>query len=120
MIFQPNLYVMTFPMAFETGEQASYDVYLPVKARVLKMRSHVTKALAGTDAGTLTLQNSAAAAMTGGVCTHAASAALNDKQTATPTTNNTVNAGDFFRVVAAKTTAGGRVNVEIEYELLTA
>lgn len=104
------------PMSFETGEQTTYRLYFPMKVTINKIRSEVVKALADTDAGTITCGNSTGAS-TGGVCTHAASAALADRQTATPTTNNVVLADGYYYFTSAKTTVGGKVLVSVEYTL---
>lgn len=117
MPFGPNRYVTTFLASFETGEQGNHDIYFPHAATILQIRTQVVKALADTDAGTATLKNAADAAMANGATSHAASAAFGDKQAAVPTTNNVVAAGSFARVTTAKSTAGGRILVELEYKL---
>jgi len=108
--------VEVLPMSFETGEQTTYRIYFPMKVTINKIRSEVVKALADTDAGTITCGNSTGAS-TGGVITHAASAALADRQTATPTTNNVVLADGYYYLTSAKTTAGGKVLVSLEWTL---
>ena len=118
MAFNPNRFTKEVSVSFETGEQATLDIYFgPVPVKIRKLRSHVTKALADTDAGTITAKNSAGSAMASGTLTHAASAALNDKQSAVPTTNNAVAADSYITLLTAKTTAGGRAIVTVEYEL---
>ena len=108
--------VMMVPMSFETGEQTTYRLYFPMKVTINKIRSEVVKALADTDAGTITCGNSTGASA-GGVATHAASAALADRQTATPTTNNVVLADGYYYLTSAKTTVGGKVLVTLEFTL---
>ncbi len=105
--------IVVIPMSFETGEQTTTKIYFNHKVTVNKIRSIVVKALAGTDDGTITASNSTGA-MTGGVCTHLASAALNDEKTASPTTNNVINADDYVSLASAKATAGGKVLVTLE------
>jgi len=118
-MFRPNRYVREVPVSFETGFQmATLDIYFPAKAQITRIRSIVTKALAGTDSGTIQAKNSAGTDLTTGLLTHAASAALADKQSAVPTANHTVAADDFLRLVTAKTTAGGEALVTIEYKLV--
>jgi hypothetical protein len=104
-----------FTLSFESSEQGAAKVYFPYPVMVTKIRSIVTKALANTDAGTVTGANSTGNS-TGGVVTHALSAAIGDEQTATPTTNNTVAAGSYYKLTPAKTTAGGKLLVMIEYK----
>lgn len=108
--------VEVFDMSFETGEEGQYKFYFPNAITINKIRSQVVKALAATDAGTITCGNSVGAS-TGGVVTHAASAAIGDAQTATPTTNNTVAADSYYYFTSAKTTAGGKVKVSVEYTI---
>jgi hypothetical protein len=93
-------------LSFESGEQASYKQYLTQAARVTALRVHVTKALAGTDAGTLDLYD--AAGNLKGTMNLAAGLALNSEQTMTVTAF-TVAAGSFYRLNTAKTTAGGKI-----------
>jgi len=102
-------------MSFETGEQTTTRVYFPMKVTINKIRGIVMKALAATDAGTVTGGNSTGAS-TGGVLTMAASSALNYEPTAaTPTTNNVVLADGYYYLTTAKSTAGGKVLVSLEY-----
>jgi hypothetical protein len=107
---------LVFPMSFETGEQTTIRVYFPMKVTINKIRTEVTKALAATDAGTVTCGNSSGAS-TSGVCTHAASAALANRQVASPSTNNVVLADGYYYLTTAKTTVGGKVLVGLEYTL---
>jgi hypothetical protein len=107
----------TVPLSFESGQQNTARLYFNRRVRITRLRGEVTKALAGTDAGTITPKNDAAQAMASGTLTFAASSALNTRQSAVPTTNNLVAAGSFMELTAAKTTAGGAVTVYVEYEL---
>ncbi|MDQ0923333.1 hypothetical protein QF038_001841 [Pseudarthrobacter sp. W1I19] len=106
--------VVSVATSFETGEQAAVKVFFPFPVRITKIRGIVTKAIAATDTGTITGAN-ATGASTGGVLTAAISAALNTEYSATPTTNNTVAADSYYKLTAAKTTAGGKMNVTLEY-----
>lgn len=110
--------VIAVPMSFESGEQGVSKVYFPMPVQITKIRSMVTKALANTNAGTITGANSTGAS-TGGVTTHALSAALGDEQSATPSTNNTVAANSYYQLTSAKGAAGGKVIVTIEYKTLS-
>lgn len=107
---------IVLPMSFETGEVGQYKLYFPMKVTINKIRTQVVKALAATDAGTITCGNSTGASATG-VCTHAASAIYGDAQVASPTTNNVVLANGYYYFTSAKTTAGGKVLVSVEYTL---
>lgn len=106
--------VMTFAMSFETNEQTITKLYFPFKATINKIRSIVMKALADTDTGTITGAN-ATGASANGVVTIAASAALNEEDSAIPTTNNVVAADSYYKLTTAKSTAGGKVLVSLEY-----
>jgi hypothetical protein len=118
-LFRPNRFTMNIPVSFESGFQmATLDLYFPAKVQITLLRSIVTKALAGTDSGTIQAKNSAGSNLTNGLLTHAASAALADKQSAVPTANHVVSAGDFLRLVTAKSTAGGEALVQIEYKFV--
>lgn len=101
-------------LSFETGEQGSVKLYFPEPVVVTKLRSTVLKALAATDAGTITGAN-ATGASSSGVLTHPLSAAIGNEQNTVPTSNNYVTAGSFYQLTTAKTTAGGKVIVSVEY-----
>lgn len=106
--------VLAVNQSFETNEVGALRIYFPFKVRINKIRSHVVKALAATDAGTITGANSTGAS-TGGVTTHALSAAIGDAQAATPTTNVVVEADSYYQLTSAKTTKGGKVQCFLEY-----
>ncbi len=100
-------------MSFETGLQTTTKIYFPYKVTVNKIRGIVMKAIAATDNGTITASNSTGA-MTSGVITALASAALNTAYSVSPTTNNVIPKDDYVQLVSAKTTAGGTVLVSLE------
>lgn len=114
----PNRYTVTIPVSFEANLQMTHKVRFPAKAKILKMWAQVTKALAGTDAGTITLEDAASTAMTNGQISFPASTVLATESSATPTTGQTIAAGSFCEVTTAKTTAGGTALVTIEYKLV--
>lgn len=104
-------------LSFETGEQTATKLYFPFAVKILKIRGIVMKALAATNSGTVTGAN-ADGASTAGVITAAASAALNTEYEVSPTTNNTVGKDSYYKLTTAKTTAGGKILVSLEYERL--
>ena len=112
-----NQGVRDVPLSFETGEQTATKIYFPFSVRITKLRGIVMKAIATTDNGTITGANSTGNS-TAGVITATASDALNVEYSVTPTTNNTVGKDSFYKLTSAKTTAGGRILVTIEYERL--
>jgi hypothetical protein len=106
--------IVTVPCSFETDEQSAVKVFFPFPVRITKIRGIVTKAVAATDTGTITGAN-ATGASTAGVITAAISAALNVEYSVTPTSNNTVAANSYYKLTSAKTTAGGKVLVTLEF-----
>lgn len=106
--------VSTFAMSFETDEQTTTKIYFPMKVTINKIRSIVMKALAATNAGTITGANSVGAS-NNGVVTIAASAALNEEDSASPDSNNEVAANSYYQLTTAKANAGGKVLVSLEY-----
>ena len=106
--------VATVNVSFDASEAATHVLYFPFPVRITRIRSVVTKALAGTDAGTITGAN-ATGVSANGVLTHALSAPQGDQQVTVPTTNNTVVADSYYQVTSAKTTVGGKSFVTIEF-----
>ena len=106
--------IVTVPMSFETGEQTTTGIYFPNAVTINKIRGIVIKAIAASDNGTITCGNSTGASDSG-VITAIASAGLNTEYSATPTTNNTVEADSYYSLTSAKSTAGGKVLVTLEY-----
>lgn len=107
--------IITVPLSFETNfVTASVKVYFPYKVTINKIRTCVTKALAGVSSGYVTCGNSTGAS-TGGVVTIAASAALGEEDTASPTTNNVVLADGYYYLVPTKANVGGEALVTLEF-----
>ena len=104
----------SFTMSFESGEQTTTRIYFPMKVTINKIRGIVMKAIAGTDNGTVTCGNSTGASDSG-VLTATASDALNTEYSATPSTNNVVLADGYYYLTTAKSTAGGKVLVSLEW-----
>ena len=104
----------TFAMSFETSEQTTTKIYFPMKVTINKIRSIVMKELGGTDTGTISGANSVGVSADG-VVTVAISAALNEEDSASPSTNIEVAAGSYYQLTTAKTTAGGKVLITLEY-----
>lgn len=102
------------PCSFESGEQCNNIFYIQGNFTIVGLRGVVVKALAATDSGTITVQINTVAVTTG-VLTFAASAALNNTQSATPSALNTYTGGAIIDIecVSAKTTAGGKVLVTL-------
>lgn len=109
----------TIEVSFETSEQGNNVLYFGSPATILSWRAVVTKALADTDAGTITLKNSAGSNITpNAVLSWPASTARATEANQTGlTTNNTVTADSFINFVTAKTTAGGKARVTVYYRI---
>jgi hypothetical protein len=105
----------TFTVSFETGEQCNNRFKMPFAGTVNGVYAVCTKAIAGTDAGTIVLKNAAGTTMTAGTVTFAASDPLETAYTVTPSANNSFSAGDILYAVTSKTTAGGKVLLTITY-----
>lgn len=105
-------------MSFETGEQTATKLYFPFAVRIRRIRGIVMKAIAATDNGTITGANSVGNS-TSGVITCTASDALNTEYSVQPTTNIEVAKDSYYKLTSAKTTAGGKVLVTLEWERLS-
>lgn len=104
---QVNRVVLTFPVSFETGEQANNSVVLPYGGTLESVRYEITKAVAGTDAATITpLVNRGATTPTN--ISISASTAINTDVSTNITAGNTFATGQELQFVSAKTTAGGK------------
>jgi hypothetical protein len=105
-------------VSFETGEQGQYRIYNPGKIRIMRVRAIVTKALANTDAGTITVQDASGNTIT--TLTIPLSTALNTEfdSGVISIANQDLTADTHFRLLTAKTTAGGKAQVSIEYNAL--
>lgn len=108
--------VITIPVSFETGEQGNNVVVMPYSGTVKSIFAISTKAIAATDAATITPQNNTQTAMTAGTITFPASTAIDNAYTSTPTANNTFVAGDYLYFLTAKATAGGKALVSVKVE----
>jgi hypothetical protein len=101
-------------MSFETGEQTISRVYFPYAVTIDKIRGTLMKACSGTDDGTVTGANSTGSSANG-VITCSASAVIDTRYSVSPTTNNTVAADSYYQLTTAKTTAGGKIYVTLEW-----
>ena len=106
--------IATIPLSFELNEQTATKIYFNKKVTINKIRSIVMKALAAVDNGTVQGANSTGNSANG-LITHLASAALDDEQSVSPTTNNVVAADSYYKLTSAKTTSGGKILVTLEY-----
>lgn len=101
---------VVMPISWEAGEQCNNVFYTRNSLTISKAYLSVTKAIAGTDDATATIQINGVG-VTNGVITVTASSALNTVFSCTPTALNTYLTGGTdvaLQVVTAKTTAGGK------------
>jgi len=104
--------VVTVPVSFEASEQGANKVYVPYNFDITGAVGSVTKALANTDAGTITL-NINGVAVTTGVITIPLSSAIGTDVAITPSATKTGTSGSYISCVGAKTTAGGKALVTL-------
>lgn len=105
-------------LSFESGETGVVYIPVPATCRLITMTASVVKALAGTDTGTVTAAigvNDVYTNVTGGVITGGISAALSTRYSVVPTAANQAIAGNYVRLTPAKTTAGGRLSVQLVF-----
>lgn len=111
-----SIKVITLPVSFETGEVGTLDLpSLPYRFRVNNVYLGVTKAIAASDAATVTIGKGATVLST---ATLALSSALNAQATGTAPTQTVFELTDAIRVISAKTTAGGKALVTLFLEVL--
>jgi hypothetical protein len=106
--------IIVVDVSFETGEQGDYKIKMPYSCTVNEIYARATKAIAATDAGTITPKNNGGTTMTSGVITFSASDAFGTAYTVTPSSNNTFAAGELMTLTPAKATAGGKVQLSIK------
>ena len=109
---------MVVPVSFETGEQCQNRVYTAGRMRIDRVKAIVTRAIAATDNGTITVQD--AAGDTIATLTITLSSALNTEFDSgiISDVDQDIEANSHFRLLTAKTTAGGKMLVSVEYSIL--
>lgn len=112
---EANTQVLIIECSFESGEQANNSVVIPIKGTLNRINYEVIKALAATDAGTITPQINGVAVTLSAPISIAASTPINTQGNVNCTALNTFVADDVLRFVAAKTTAGGKVRITVKY-----
>jgi len=111
---------ISLSVSFETGEQGAYRLYSPAKIRIKRIYGIVTKAIGATDNGTILIKDGAG--VTVATLTATASDALGvlyDSGILSTVTND-ISKDSFFEAVTSKTTAGGKVLLSVEYNILPA
>ncbi len=109
-----------FTVSFEAGEQCDNGIVMEYNGRILEIQGEVTKAIAATDAGTVTPAigvNDVYTNVTTGLLTFPLSTALNARVEAIPTANNVFKKGNRVKFPSLKTTAGGKVLISLMCEI---
>lgn len=114
----PHGRILTFDGtgSFETGEQASNSLLVPISGRLLAVQAIVTKALANTDVGTIVPaigENDVYTNVTLDVAiSFPLSSALEVRRLSFATALSAIRAGNYLKLTTAKTTAGGKVAMQ--------
>ncbi len=115
-----DLVVLPAIASFEATAVGTVRISVPFNGRVIAFDGIVSKALAGTDTGTVTPSlvnmNGTATAITNAALTFAISAAIGVRSITIPSAANRFRAGDRISMANAKTTAGGEVMLSIIVE----
>lgn len=111
--------LITLLVSFEaaggtTPSVGDFKIKLPYPGTVSEIYGYATKAIAGTDNGTIIAKDNAGTTMTAGTITFTAADPRGTAYTVTPSANNTFVAGDILTFTTAKTTAGGLVELSIK------
>lgn len=104
--------LITATIGFDTDEQGEIDIEIPFDFLLEKVVTVVTQELAGTDDGTLAIEVNGSSP-TPASQTIPQGSAVGTKLSNAITGTNTGSAGDNITLTSAKTTAGGRVLVQL-------
>lgn len=114
MSLYPNRMVMCVPMSFEANEQLTVAIPFNSRVQITQVKGIVVKALAASDAGTITIKNHGGTTLD--TLSYVLSAALEVVDTSVFASDVYVAEGETLKLVSAKTTAGGKLNVFVEYQ----
>lgn len=106
--------VITCEVSFESGEVGDFKIKIPYACTVTEIYAYATKAIAGTDNGTIVPKDNGGTTMTSGTITFTAADPRGTAYTSTPSSSNTFTAGQLLTLTTAKTTAGGKVLVSVK------
>lgn len=99
------------------AELGTFKIYFPMKVTIDKIRTVVTKVVGSTSAATVTGANISGLSDSG-VVTIAASAAIGEEDTATPTNNNVVAKDGWYSLTTYKAgNYAGMIEVSLEYTI---
>jgi hypothetical protein len=106
--------VFFIPVSYESNEIADIDFYVPFGIRIVKVGGRTIKAIAATDDATTTVKNDNGDTMA--TITFAAGTAIDtDATDQQPSENNAIGKDMKFTLTQAKSTAGGKAIISIEY-----
>lgn len=101
-------YDIVVPLSFETNEQAYNEIQIDHDFTLVSINFSVTKAIAGTDDGTVSFYIDGSPTVAASK-TFTASTAINTADSITFSSANTGSSGQKIRLRTAKVTAGGKV-----------
>lgn len=104
--------VLYIPVSFEAGEQGDNTITIPYDCTIDAIRYTVIKAIAATDAATITPTINGVGTTPSSISIPL-STSVNTSSSTTITSSNNVTAGDLLRFTSAKTTAGGKALLTI-------
>jgi len=108
--------VIALPVSFESGETGTFKLpTMPYRMKLVAVRSAVTKALAASNDGTITIKKGSTTYAT---VTVAASAAIGDEDSAPSVTETAFETDEQISIVTAKSSAGGKAMLYLTFEYL--
>ena len=107
--------VDTIAVSAESEEQGDYKWEAPCNCTITKLGVTVQKAVAASDAWTLTGKDNSSTLITNGEISVPASTTVGTRVTVSPSANNTFTTGQILTITSNKGTAGGSGNLEITY-----
>jgi len=110
-----NVEQTVIEVSFESGEQCNNTIRMASDFTLNTIYYEVIKALANTDAGTITPEINGVAVTLSSAISIPLSTAINTTASTNCTALNTGVANDLLTFVAAKTTAGGKVRITLKW-----
>lgn len=110
-----NKQITVLEVSFESGEQCNNSITMPNGFTLNSIYYEVIKALANTDAGTITPRIDGVAVTLSVAISIPLSTPVNTTASTNCTAANTGSAGAIVSFVAAKTTAGGKVRLTLNW-----
>ena len=105
-------------VSFETGEIGTYRIYTAGKIRINRVKGIVVKAIEGTNDGTITVKDAAGDTIVTLTATKADALGVEYDSSLITDADRDILADSYFDLVTAKSTAGGKVFISVEYSIL--